>query len=150
MAEYEHSLEAAVSADAVWELYADPTSWPSWDSGVERVELDGPLATGVTGRFTPRGAEALPFTVIQAEANRGFTDEFAFPGAVLRGTHTITPLGGGRTRITHRMELTGPDAEQLAPELMPGITDDIPLTVAALALAAAAAQRSAPAAPPVG
>jgi len=136
MAEYEHSLESDVSAEAVWALYADPSTWPSWDAGVERMELDGPLAAGTTGRFTPTGGDPLPFTVVYAEPGRGFTDEFAFPGAVLRGTHTLTPLPDGRTRITHRMELTGDRAEQMAPELMPGLTDDIPLTVAALAASA--------------
>ncbi|RZS89568.1 uncharacterized protein YndB with AHSA1/START domain [Motilibacter rhizosphaerae] len=134
---YEHSLDAACSADAVWALYADPESWTEWDGGVDRQEFDGPLATGTTGRFTPSGADPLPFTIEHAEPGRGFTDVFELPGATLRGTHTLTPLPEGGTRITHRVELSGPAADELAPVLMPDITDGVPETVAALARLAA-------------
>ncbi|RKS77803.1 polyketide cyclase/dehydrase/lipid transport protein [Motilibacter peucedani] len=145
MVDYTHSLDTTADAAAVWALYADPASWPSWDGGCERQELDGPLAAGTTGRFTPAGGEPLPFTVTWAQPGAGFTDEFELPGAVLRGTHTLTPLADGGTRITHRMELTGPAADELAQHIWAGITDDIPLTVAALARAAGAVHAAVPA-----
>jgi uncharacterized protein YndB with AHSA1/START domain len=138
MAEYEYSLDADVAAEAVYALYSDVSTWPSWDGGVEKVTVDGPFAAGTTGTFTPTGGDPLRFTIVSAEPGRGFVDEFPLPGAMLRGTHTLTPLAGGRTRITHRMQLEGPAAAELAPELMPGVTDDIPVTVASLARRAGA------------
>jgi len=137
MIDYEYSLEAAVMPEAVYALYSDVSTWTSWDSGVERIAVDGPFAAGTTGTFTPTGGDPLRFTIVSAEPGRGFTDEFPLPGATLRGTHTLTALPGGGTRITHRMELDGPAAAEMAPQLMPGITDDIPQTVAALARLAA-------------
>jgi len=133
MFEYKYSLEADVAPEAVYALYRDVTTWTSWDPGVEAIALDGPFEAGATGTFTPTGAGPLPFTILSAQSGRGFVDEFPLPGATLRGTHVLTLLDGGRTRITHRMELDGPAAAELAPTFMPGVTDDIPLTVANLA-----------------
>ena len=137
MAEYEYSLDADVTPEAVYALYSDVETWTTWDGGVEEITIDGAFAAGTTGTFTPVGADPLRFTIVSATPGRGFVDEFPLPGATLRGTHTLTPLADGRTRITHRMELEGPAAEELAPMLMPGVTDDIPLTVASLARHAA-------------
>jgi hypothetical protein len=137
MAEYEYSLDAEVTAEAVYALYSDVATWPSWDEGVEQVTIDGPFTAGTTGTFTPTGGDPLRFTIVAAQPARGYSDEFPLPGATLRGTHTLTPLPDGRTRITHRFELVGPAAAELAPQLMPGVTDDVPNTVANLARHAA-------------
>ena len=53
---YRHSVEADVSVEAVWALYEDVTTWPSWDDQAERITRDGPFAPGTTGtmRFTAR------------------------------------------------------------------------------------------------
>ena len=33
---YAHTVEADVSAEAVWDLYDDVTTWPQWDAQAER------------------------------------------------------------------------------------------------------------------
>ncbi len=130
MYEFEHSVETAASAAAIYRLYSDVTEWPSWDAGVTHVELHGPFAAGTTGVLTPTNQEPVPFRMVEAAEAAGFVDETEIPGtATLRFEHRLAPLTGGGTRITHRVVITGPAAQQLGPM----VTADVPSTVAALA-----------------
>jgi hypothetical protein len=133
MWEYEHSIEAGVTPQAVWNLYSDATTWQDWDFGIESMDLDGPFLAGSTGRLTPRGRDAIPFTLVHVDENASFTDETIIDGLVLRFIHTLDEVGNGRTKITHRVEISGPTADQVGPHLGPQITDGIPVTVANLA-----------------
>jgi hypothetical protein len=112
-------------------------SWTEWDEGIEKVTLDGPFTVGATGTMTPVEQDPLPFTITEAVPEQGFTDETVIPDAVtLRFVHRLAALPGGGTRITHRLEIDGPAAGRMGPELGPQITEDFPDAVRALANAA--------------
>lgn len=128
----EHTVETTASADTVFALYADVAAWPTWDESVELAELDGPFAAGSTGRMRPAGIETLPFTLLSVEDGRGFTDETPFMGHVLRFVHLLEPVADGGTRITHRVEIDGPAAAEMGPN----VASDLPEAMAALAAAA--------------
>lgn len=130
---YETTGETTASAEAVDALYRDASSWSEWDPGMERVEFHGPFEAGMTGTFTPVGGEPFPYTLAWAEPGRGHIDEFPLEGAVLRISHLVEPLLDGGARITHRAELSGPAALDIAPGLMPDVCDEMPQTVAMLA-----------------
>ena len=51
---------------------------------------------------------------------------------VVRTIHRVEPLDGGRARVSYRMEITGPDAATLGPQIGPEISADFPQTLAAL------------------
>src|SRR5579885_966594 len=135
MWEYEHSIETAARPEAIFALYADVATWPRWDDGIADLRLYGPFAVGTPGVLTPKGQDPLPFRLSAVWPDRGFADETEIPGAglLLRFVHTLTPLGDGRTRITHRVEIDGPAAGTLGPEIGPGITGGFPTTMATLA-----------------
>lgn len=134
MWEFEHSVEADVTPAQVWARYADVASWPEWDTGIVEVTLDGPFVAGTTGTMTPEGQGPLPFTLTETVPEAGFTDETVIPDAVtLRFVHRLAGLPGGRTRITHRLEIEGPAAATMGPELGPQITEDFPEAMEALA-----------------
>jgi hypothetical protein len=125
---FEHTVETTASADAVWALYADVNAWLRWDHGLDAIELNGPFEAGVTGRITPKGMEQLPFTLTRVEPGRGFDDETPALGHMLRFSHVIEPLASGGARVTHRVEIEGPAAEQMGPN----VTGDTPEAMAAL------------------
>jgi hypothetical protein len=125
---FEHSIETTAAPDAIWALYADVTSWLVWDPGLAAVEVDGPFAAGTTGRITPQGVDTVPFTITWAEPGRGFADETPAMGHVLRFTHEISALGDGGARVTHRVEIEGPAADELGPN----VTSDTPEAMARL------------------
>jgi len=55
---------------------------------------------------------------------------------VVRTTHRIERLDDDRSRIVYRMEITGPEADTLGPEIGPEITADFPEVLAKLAAVA--------------
>ena len=134
---YQHSTDTDAGAAQVWACYADTTVWPQYDQGLERVTLDGQFAAGTRGRLVPRagdprGPDPIPFALVRAVADDGFTAETTADGLTLRFTHRLTALPGGRTRVTHGVEIDGPAAAELAPRIGPGITAVIPGIVTAL------------------
>ncbi len=133
MWEFEHTIETNASTEAVWNLYSDVSTWPSWDEGIEAVTLQGPFEPGTEGVLTPAGQGPLPFRMVEATPGRGFVDETEVQGAVLRFIHRLFPLDGGGTRITHRVEIDGPGADDMGPQMGPQITAGIPQTMESLA-----------------
>jgi hypothetical protein len=61
-------------------------------------------------------------------------------GVTLRFSHTLQLLEGGGTRVIHRLEVSGPAADQVGPELGPAITKDFPEAMDALLARAASTQ----------
>ena len=80
----------------------------------------------------PKGQDPITSVIIQAAENRVYADQTDMGEVTLRFSHTLQPLAGGGTRVTHRLEITGPAADQVGPELGPAITEDFPEAMDAL------------------
>lgn len=132
MWEYENSIETTASPAAVWRLWADVANWGSWNGDIETVELHGPFAEGSTISMTPAGQDAVTLRLADVRENELFVDEAEVAGVVLRTVHRLEPLDEGRVRVTYRMEITGPAADETGPQIGPQITADFPETMAAL------------------
>lgn len=132
MWEFERTIDTKASPEAVWRLYSDVSTWPSWDEGIEAVELDGPFESGTEGVLTAAGQGPLPFRMVEVTPARGFVDETEVPGAVLRFIHRLSPVDGGGTRIIHRVEIDGPAADDMGPQVGPQITEGMPATMESL------------------
>lgn len=128
----EHGVEAEVSADAVWRLWADVERWGDWNSDIESVAIDGPFEVGSTIAMTPRGGPPVALRLAEVRPGELFVDEAEFGGAVIRTTHRIERSGEDRIRVVYATEISGPAAEKIGPEVGPMITDDFPETIAAL------------------
>jgi hypothetical protein len=51
---------------------------------------------------------------------------------VVRTTHRVESLEGGRARVIYRMEITGAGADTLGPQVGPEISGDFPQVLSAL------------------
>jgi uncharacterized protein YndB with AHSA1/START domain len=129
----EHSVETRASAEAVWQLWADVKRWPEWNAGVERIELRGPFAEGSTILMTPPGDDPVELRIAEASEPELFIDEADGGDFVVRTTHRVEDVGDERSRITYRMEIDGPAADAVGPEIGPEISGDFPQVLAALA-----------------
>lgn len=129
---YEHSVETFAAPEVLWEYLSDVGGWPRWNSGIERIEFDGPFVVGATFTMTPPGQEALVLRLEEVEAGQSFTDVMDAGNFAVRTTHRLEPLGSGRTRVVYRTEITGPAADEVGPQLGPEITSDFPVVLAAL------------------
>ena len=127
---YAHSITTHATPDALWALYADPTTWPTWDPDAELITLDGPFATGSGGTMKFTGQDPLRYTLADVEPGRRFTDVTSVPGATIRFGHRIEPLAQG-VRLTHELEIEA--EEPFAQQLGAMISADIPDSMARLA-----------------
>ncbi|MEA2636267.1 MAG: hypothetical protein QOH92_3034 [Chloroflexota bacterium] len=130
---YEHSIETDATPESIWPLYSDVPAWPRWDQGLEWVTLSAPFAAGSTGSLKVPGQDPLPFTILKVRPWEGFSDETYVPGLAIRFDHALVLTAAGKTRITHRVVITGPAAEDVGPELGPQITADVPEAMESLA-----------------
>src|SRR5690348_429544 len=133
MWQYERSVETNATSASVWRHWSDVATWPAWNAGIEKIEVDGPFVVGTTIRMTPPGAEPVSLRLTDVASGEGFTDEMDGGDFVVRTTHRVEPLDGGRTRIVYRTEIVGPSADVVGPRLGPAITADFPDVLAALA-----------------
>ena len=128
----EHSIETSALPDQVWPLWADVPGWPEWNGDIERIELDGRFAPGGRILMTQIGQETIELRIAEAREPELFVDEADLGGILVRTTHRVERLGHERSRVTYRMEISGPDADTLGPQLGPAISADFPETLAAL------------------
>ena len=132
MWEYEYAAETTASREAIWRTWADVETWGEWNPDIEKIELDGPFAVGSVIAMTPVGQEVVRLRLASVKEDEQFVDEAEIGGATFRTMHRIDDVGDNRVRVTYRMEITGPAADELGPQLGPVITADFPETVAAL------------------
>lgn len=127
---YTHTAEADVSAEALWSLYEDVSTWPDWDAEAEWVTRDGPFATGTTGTMKFKGQDPLHYRLAKVDPGREFVDETPVGELTVRVSHLLQPLGPEKVRITYTAEIDGPENE--AKEAGPLITGDFPDTISSL------------------
>jgi len=128
---FAHAVETSASPEAVWRLYSDVATWPTWDDAVERLTLDGPFEPGAVGTFKLHGQDPLEFRLLEVQPQRGFMDETSIPGGLVRFRHRIEPLDGGRVRLTHAVEIEAP--APVAEQIGALITAGVPATMTRLA-----------------
>jgi uncharacterized protein YndB with AHSA1/START domain len=129
----EHTIDTTAAPEQVWQLWANVEEWPEWNVDIERIELDGAFAPDGRIVMTPFGEEPVELRIAEAIAPEVFVDEADFGAVVVRTIHRVDRCDGERSRITYRMEITGPEADTLGPQIGPAISDDFPQTLAALA-----------------
>jgi len=132
MWDYETSIETDARIERIWSIWADVENWGTWNSDIEKIEINGPFAVGSEIVMTPAGQDPVHLRIADLVEGRRFVDEAEFGGVTVRTTHRLDRLDGDRIRVTYRTEITGPAADELGPQVGPAITADFPQTLAAL------------------
>ncbi|MEV0986528.1 SRPBCC family protein [Streptomyces sp. NPDC049949] len=129
---YEHSVDTTAAPEAVWQQWVDVANWGTWNADIEKIDATGPFVAGTRITMHPAGQDPVELTLAQVSAPEVFVDEARFAGLLFRTTHRVTARQGG-ARIAYRMEITGASADEVGPQVGPGITADWPETMVALA-----------------
>jgi hypothetical protein len=137
----EHSVQTTASPESIWRLWSDVSTWGDWNTDIERIEISGPFATGSTIAMTPVGQVTVELRITKASEPNLFVDEADLGEVLVTTFHRIEPLDNERSLVTYRMEITGPAADTVGPELGPEISGDFPETLAALVERAAASEK---------
>ena len=128
----EHSIETTATPEAVWRLWSDVPRWPEWNGDLEQAELSGPFAAGSTITMFPKGQDPIELRIAEASEAEAFVDQADLGDVVVQTIHRLEPLGADRVRVVYRMEITGPEADRMGPQIGPEISADFPQVVAAL------------------
>jgi uncharacterized protein YndB with AHSA1/START domain len=133
----EHSIETSAMPEDVWRLWADVAAWPEWNPDIEQIELIGPFASGSRIVMTPIGDQPVELRITEVVEPESFVDEAYMGEITVRTSHHVRRVDPGRTSITYRMEITGPAADTLGPQIGPEISADFPQVLDRLAARAA-------------
>src|SRR5512132_2902798 len=128
----EVSVETRAAPEQVWRLWADVARWPEWNGDIERIELIGVFAAGGRILMTPIGDETVELRIAEALEPDLFVDEAHIGQIVVRTIHRVQRIDSEHARVSYRIEITGPAADALGPQIGPEISADFPQTLAAL------------------
>ena len=143
---FEHTEYTSASPESIWAQWSDETSWPVWDRGVEHVSLEGPFTVGTKGTLKPAGGPRVHYELTDVRPGEGFADVTKLPLARMRFEHWAV-READRTRLTHRVTISGPATPLFSRVIGRGIAKGLPETVETLARVAAEREQ-APAASP--
>ena len=132
MWEHEYTAETTATPAAVWAVLRDLDRWAEWDTSMEWVRLDGPLAVGSSVVMKPIGQDPITSTITAVDEGVRYADETVFGEVTLRFSHTLHPTADGGTRVVHRLEVDGPDAAAVGAM----VSEDFPEAMAGLLAAA--------------
>ncbi|MDR1998613.1 MAG: polyketide cyclase [Frankiaceae bacterium] len=131
-----HEATTTAPPAAVWAALAALHSGTKLGPNSDTFELHGPLAIGATLTVTPQGQDAMQSTIVECEPGCLYADQTVFGGLTLTFRHRLDAQPDGGTLVTHTLEITGADADQVGPELGPQISGDFPVAMAELLAAA--------------
>jgi hypothetical protein len=127
MKSYDASATIDANPDTVWAVLTDAAGYPTWDSGV--IKVDGRIAPGekITVRSSANPGRAFPVRVTEFRPGERMQWTGGMPLGLFKGvrTFTLTPQQGGGTRFDMREEYTGPLLPMIwrsMPDLGPSFT----------------------------
>lgn len=132
----EYAAQTQASPEAVWSVLRDLHSGQRLSERSDAFELQGPLEVGTQIAVTPQGQETFRSSIVELKEPQVYADRTEFGDLGLLFRHTLEPLPDGGTRVTHRLEIEGPSADEVGPELGPQISGDFPVTMDDLLAAA--------------
>jgi hypothetical protein len=108
----EHRAETLIEADPdrIWDVLADASSYPDWDSGVEKVEGRVGLGEKIKVYSEVNPGRAFPVKVVEFERARRMVWKGGMPLGLFTGLRTfgLTPEPHGATRFTMHERFSGP------------------------------------------
>lgn len=103
---FSHTVETRASSETIWRIWTDIPNWNIWDDGLKTAELNGPFATGATGRLVPDKGPKTRFSVTEVVPGQSYTFRTALPlGAIY--VKRFLSSQNDRTTFTHEVWFTG-------------------------------------------
>ncbi|MFY9916347.1 MAG: SRPBCC family protein [Nocardioidaceae bacterium] len=132
----EHTATSDSEPAAIWAALRDLHSGIPLGEHSDQFELHGPFAVGTEVSVTPQGQATMRSVITELDEGRRYADTTHYGELTLLFRHTLSPLDDGGTRVTHRLEIDGPGADEAGPELGPQISADFPVAMDELITAA--------------
>ncbi|TPL73936.1 polyketide cyclase [Mesorhizobium sp. B2-3-13] len=127
----EYTATSPLPARAIWNALKALHEGRLTYEGSDTFVLHGPFAKGTRVSVTPVGQDTFESTIVDLVENVTYADETSFDDTTLLFRHTLVPVEGG-TQVTHRLDISGPSAAEVGPELGPQISGDFDVSMARL------------------
>jgi hypothetical protein len=131
----QHQAVTDAAPEDVWATIRDLHTGRLTLPGGDIFELHGLFEVGSQLSVTPAGQDTFVSTITELVENERYADSTEFDGLSLVFRHTLEAVGAG-TVVTHELEIDGPAADEVGPELGPQISGDFPEQLQALFAAA--------------
>jgi hypothetical protein len=124
MAEYGTSVETTASADKVWRVWSDMTTWGEWNPNVSTMDWQGGFQSGTSGVMNTRAGQHHKMRLLDVVPQQGFALETSVvPGTTFRFNCRIGSTGG-KTTIGQWVEVKGPLGPVLGGMLGPQVSKE--------------------------
>jgi hypothetical protein len=124
MAEYGTSVVTPASAEKVWKIWSDTSTWGEWNPNVSSMELTGAFASGSSAIMNTRAGQHHKMRILDVQPGRSFALETnVVPGTTFRFNCRIEAVGG-ETKISQTVEVKGPLGPILGGMLGPQVSKE--------------------------
>jgi hypothetical protein len=131
--EYGTSVETSASADAVWKIWSDMSTWGDWNPNVSTMDWSGGFMSGTNGVMNTRAGQHHKMKLVDVQAGRSFALETsAVPGTRFRFNCRIES-SGGKTKISQTVEVGGPLGPVMGGMMGPQVSKEFGTLLANLA-----------------
>lgn len=131
-----YSARTPAGPAAVWAKLQALHTGTVLGPGSEVFQPHGPFALGTELTVTPPGGSPMTAVISELKPGSAYADTTVIGDLTLTFRHELTGLADGGTRITHTLQIAGPDAEGAGAELGTRISHDFAPAMAELIAAA--------------
>lgn len=136
--EYGTSVESTASADKVWKIWSDMSTWGDWNPNVSTMEWSGGFANGTNGVMNTRAGQHHKMSLVDVQPGRSFALlTSVVPGTRFRFNCRIEP-DGAKTKIEQTVEVGGPLGPVMGGMLGPQVSKEFGTLLSNLARTAEA------------
>ncbi len=122
--EYGTSVESTASAEKVWLVWSDMSTWGEWNPNVSTMNWQGGFASGTTGVMNTKAGQHHKMELVDVQPGRGFALlTSVVPGTRFRFNCRIEPAGA-KTKVSQTVEVGGPLGSVLGGMLGPQVSKE--------------------------
>ena len=121
-----HSVLLEAAPERVWRKLVDWKDWPSWDTGQEKIEFDGPINAGSVGKLKLKGGPEVALKIVDFSPGKSYVSEFKLLGARFVFGHSIVSKAKNLTVLTVVVEMKGLSALLWAGLMCASLRKDVP------------------------
>ncbi|MGC5702623.1 SRPBCC family protein [Pseudomonas sp. NFXW11] len=107
MSDIRLEIRVQAPADAIWNLWADFSNAPQWDTDVRNCTLDGPFQSGTRGLCVLKNGLQMPLVLEQVNPRRNYSNSARLLWARLTFNHYLTRIGAHETHVVHSVSIDG-------------------------------------------
>lgn len=137
---FSHSLETSASADQIWQLWTEVSTWKDWDQGLQDAELEGTMTIGAKGKIIPLSGPSSRFEVTEFDDGNSYAFVTRMPFARLIVRRNL--VSREPTIFQHEVSFEGALAGFWASRFGPQFREALPSTMEALSALAEAEESS--------